>query len=345
MGKKTSKMVSELGEFGLIEHLTQQFKVEEKDILKGVGDDAAVLNNNTEATIITTDMLVEGIHFDLVYTPLKHLGYKSVIVNLSDLYAMNVEPTAITISIAISNKFSVQAIEEIYKGIKLACDVYGVSLIGGDTSASVTGLLISVTAIGKANNNDIVYRHGAGINELICVSGNLGAAYLGLQLLEREKEVFLSDKHIQPKLENYEYILERQLKPEARKDIFEFFKKQKIKPTSMIDVSDGLSSDIKHICKNSGFGCKLYGNKIPVHAQSFKMAEKFNINPLVAALNGGEDYELLFTVPIEYKEIIEATQTTSIIGYICDESQGTNLILENGSETELKAQGWNTFKG
>lgn len=344
MEKKESKTISELGEFGLIEHITKQFTYSENQVIKGIGDDAAVLQNELETTVITTDMLVEGIHFDLVYAPLKHLGYKSVIVNLSDLYAMNAVPVAITVSIAISNKFSLQAIEEIYSGIELACSIYGVNLIGGDTSSSVTGLMISVTAIGKAEKDDLVYRNGAKDNDLICVSGNLGAAYLGLQLLEREKELFLSDNKIQPNLENCEYILERQLKPEARKDIINLLSENKIKPNSMIDISDGLSSDIMHICKKSEKGCKIFGNKIPVHSQSHKMAEKFNINPLVAALNGGEDYELLFTVPLSFKEKIEGIADISVIGYICGQEQGTVLVTEGGYETELKAQGWNPLK-
>ncbi len=344
MDNNKDKTVSDLGEFGLIEHLTKDFKITHKNIIKGIGDDAAVVENQDECMLITTDLLVEGIHFDLIYTPLKHLGYKSVIVNLSDLYAMNCTPSGITVSIAISNKFSLKALEELYSGIKLACEIYDVDLIGGDTSSSVTGLLISITAVGHAKKEDIVYRNGAKQNDLICVSGDLGAAYLGLQLLEREKEIFLSDNQIQPELENFEYILERQLKPEARKDIIKILSENNIKPTSMIDISDGLSSEILHICKKSDKGCKIFEEKIPVHPQSWQIAEKFNISAITAALNGGEDYELLFTVPLSQNEIIAKIPSISIIGHICDKSHGANLILRDGSEVPLIAQGWNAVK-
>lgn len=338
--KKNIKTISELGEFGLIDHITKGFKTDKDQIIKGIGDDAAVIKNREDSTIITSDLLIEGIHFDLIYTPLKHLGYKSVVVNLSDLYAMNSSPVAITVSLAISSKFSLQAVEELYQGIKHACEIYNVNLIGGDTSSSVTGLFISVTAIGTAKTEDIVYRSGAKVNDLICVSGDLGGAYLGLQLLEREKEIFLSDKNIKPELKNCEYILERQLKPEARKDIIAVLSENKIKPTAMIDISDGLSSELLHISKESGVSCKIYEEKIPVHPQSVQMAEQFNMDPMIAALNGGEDYELLFTVPLTFHEIIGKIPSISVIGHICDQKQKNLLITKNGTEVPLEAQGW-----
>jgi len=297
----TSKCVtpiSELGEFGLIAHLTDSVKIKNSSTLKGIGDDAAVLDYNGKNILVTTDLLVEGIHFNLIYTPLKHLGYKSVVVNLSDICAMNGIPRQITVSIAISSKFSVEALEELYKGITLACEHYGVDLVGGDTSSSLTGLLISVTAVGEVQQNDIVYRNGAKENDLICVSGDLGGAYMGLQLLEREKKNFSETSQIQPDLARYDYILERQLKPEARTDIIQKLKKTGIKPTSMIDISDGLSSELLHICKNSKTGCRIYSQKIPIDIATCNMANEFNISPETAALNGGEDYELLFTVSL-----------------------------------------------
>lgn len=342
--KEEVKKISELGEFGLIDHISKNFDINTGSIIKGIGDDAAVVKNSDDSTVVTTDLLIEGIHFDLIYTPLKHLGYKSVVVNLSDLYAMNSTPVGITVSIALSNKFSLKAVEEIYSGIKHACEVYGVSLIGGDTSSSVTGLFISVTAIGKANEKDIVYRSGANINDLICVSGDLGAAYLGLQMLEREKEVFLSDKDIKPKLENCEYILQRQLKPEARKDIISSFKEHKIKPTSMIDISDGLSSELLHICKESQKSCKIYEEKLPIHPQSIEISSQFNLDPSIPALNGGEDYELLFTVPLSLNEFMSRIPDVSIIGHICEKGADSVLVTKNGTEVKLEAQGWSHSK-
>ncbi len=338
--KKGNKTISDLGEFGFIDHITKDFKTDNNNIIKGVGDDAAVIKNEDGATIITTDLLVEGIHFDLIYTPLKHLGYKAVIVNLSDLYAMNSIPVAITVSIAISSKFSLIAVEELYAGIKHACEIYDVSMIGGDTSSSVTGLHISITAIGKAKSEDIVYRNGAKINDLICVSGDLGGAYLGLQLLEREKEIFLSDGDIKPKLNNCEYILERQLKPEARKDIIKLLKENNIKPTAMIDISDGLSSELLHISKQSGVSCKIYEEKIPVYPQSIEMAEQFNMDPMTAALNGGEDYELLFTVPLALHDVVRKIPSISVIGHISEKKQNNVLVTKDGTEVPLEAQGW-----
>jgi len=339
--KKEIRQISELGEFGLIDHLTSDLKTINEDIVKSVGDDAAVYDCGKMCNLITTDLLVEGVHFNLIYTPLKHLGYKAVAVNLSDLYAMNAKPKYITVSIAISNKFSVNAIEDLYSGIKLACQRYNVDLIGGDTTSSLSGLFINITAIGEAKKEDIVYRGGASKNELICVSGDLGAAYLGLQLLEREKKMFLSDTNIQPKLDGYEYIVERQLKPEPRRDIINRLKETGIKPTSMIDISDGLSSELIHLCKNSNLGCKVFEDKIPINPQSSAASEMFRLDPSLPAMNGGEDYELLFTVPIDKKEDIEKMEDVTIIGYMCDPKEGKYFIPRNGQELELKAQGWN----
>ncbi len=339
--KKEIRQISELGEFGLIDHLTSDLKTINEDIVKSVGDDAAVYDCGEMCNLITTDLLVEGVHFNLIYTPLKHLGYKAVAVNLSDLYAMNAKPKYITVSIAISNKFSVNAIEDLYSGIKLACQRYNVDLIGGDTTSSLSGLFINITAIGEAKKEDIVYRGGASKNELICVSGDLGAAYLGLQLLEREKKMFLSDTSIQPKLDGYEYIVERQLKPEPRRDIINRLKEAGIKPTSMIDISDGLSSELIHLCKNSNLGCKVFEDKIPINPQSSAASEMFRLDPSLPAMNGGEDYELLFTVPIDKKEDIEKMEDVTIIGYMCDEKEGKTFVPRNGQELELKAQGWN----
>lgn len=339
------KTIAELGEFGLIEHLTNKFRVADKSTLIGIGDDAAVLDGTgNNRILITTDLLIEGIHFDMIYTPAKHLGYKSVIVNLSDIYAMNGTPHQITVSIAVSKKYTVEILDELYEGIRLACEKYNVDLVGGDTSSSVTGMVISVTAIGYAEENEIVYRNGAEINDLICVSGNLGGAYMGLQLLEREKNVFNLNPGVQPALSGYDYILERQLKPEARRDIIELLKKNSIKPTSMIDISDGLSSELFHICKSSVRGCHIYEEKIPIHKNTEKMGEEFRIYPAVAALNGGEDYELLFTVPVKDYEKIKKLNDISIIGHITDESEGKQLITSDGRQIELKAQGWNAMK-
>ncbi len=338
---KGETQISELGEFGLIEHLTKSIKIKNESTIKGIGDDAAVLNYKNKKILVTTDLLVEGIHFNLIYTPLKHLGYKAVAVNLSDICAMNGIPRQITVSIAISKKFTVEAIEELYEGIRLACDKYGIDLIGGDTSSSLTGLLISITAIGEANETDIVYRDGAKNTDLICVSGDLGAAYMGLQLLEREKHVFSENSNIQPDFFGHEYILERQLKPEPRIDIITKLKKINIKPTSMIDISDGLSSEIMHICKNSNTGCKIYSEKIPVDITTCNMANEFNIASETAALNGGEDYELLFTVSLKDYEKIKNIKEITIIGNITEVSEGMNLISPDGNLISITAQGWN----
>lgn len=333
--------LSRLGEFKLIEHLTGGFEFKNKSSIKGVGDDAAVIRHGKNIMVLTTDMLVEGIHFNLMYSPLKHLGYKSVVVGLSDIYAMNARPEQITVSIAVSNKISVESLEEFYEGIKLACERYQVDLVGGDTSSSMTGMMISITVLGSALQEKLVYRNGAGINDLICVSGNLGAAYAGLQVLERERRIFESDKGIQPDLSGYDYVLERQLKPEARKDIIDILDKAEILPTSMIDISDGLSSDIMHICKQSKAGCRIYHEKIPIDEETLKTARELNIEPLICALNGGEDYELLFTVPLNKSEVITGMKEISVIGHITGPDWGKKLVTKDGGEVVLKAQGWN----
>ncbi len=340
--KKTK--LSDIGEFGLIDLLTKDISIKNKSTVYGVGDDAAVINNSDKQTVVSTDILTEGVHFDLIYTPLKHLGYKAVVVNLSDLYAMNATPRQITVSIAVSGKFSVEAIEELYQGINLACDVYGVDLVGGDTTSSFSGLIISITAIGEAKKEDLVFRNGAKDTDLICVSGDLGSAYFGLQILEREKKVFEKDYNSQPDLSTYSYIIERQLKPEARKDILETLKINKIKPTAMIDISDGLSSELLHICKQSETGCKIFEDKIPIDHSSTIASDELNISQITAALNGGEDYELLFTVPLKDFDKIKGLKDIYIIGHITDEKNGKNIILRNGETVELKAQGWNNIK-
>ena len=336
--------ISELGEFGLIDRLTKSIKLKNASTIKGVGDDAAILNYEGNQVVVSTDLLTEGIHFNLMYVPLKHLGYKAVVVNLSDIFAMNAVPKQITVSIAISGKFSVEAVDEIYAGIHLACEKYGVDLVGGDTTSSLTGLTICITTIGESKKENIVMRSGAKPNDLLCVSGDLGGAYMGLQLLERENEVFKVNQNIQPQLEGYDYILERQLKPEARGDIIAAFKKLGIKPSSMIDISDGLSSEIMHLCNNSGTGCSVFEDKIPMDLQTKKMAEELSINPLVAALNGGEDYELLFTIPLADHEKIKNDPDFTIIGHMTEANEGINLVTAAGSAIPLQAQGWNHGK-
>ena len=335
--------LSNLGEFALIEHLTKHFKINQKSTLRGIGDDAAVLDFNNKNVVVTTDLLVEGVHFDLSYMPLKHLGYKAVMVNLSDVYAMNAEATQITVSIAVSNRFPLEALEEIYEGIETASKLYNVDVIGGDTTSSTKGLLISITALGVASKDDVVYRNGAKPNDLLVVSGDLGAAYMGLQILEREKEVYKVNPNSQPDLEPYTYIVERQLKPEARQDIIKLLKDLKVKPTSMIDISDGLSSEIIHLCKHSNVGCDLYENKIPLDPQVISTCEEFNLDSTTVALNGGEDYELLFTVSQEDFPKIKANPNLSIIGYITDASAGMHLVTRAETKIELKAQGWKNF--
>lgn len=340
---KEKTNIEALGEFGLISHLTKNIELVQKSTLKGVGDDAAVLDPQGKKVLVSTDMLLEGIHFDLAYTPLKHLGYKAVQVNLSDIYAMNAIATQVTVSIGLSSRFPIEAIEEIYEGIYIACEKYGVDLVGGDTTSSKQGLVISVTAIGYANPEDITYRDGAQEGDLICVSGDLGGAYLGLQLLEREKLVYLENPNIQPDLEGKDYIVERQLKPEARRDIVELLKDIDVKPTSMIDVSDGLASEILHICKDSNKGCSLYEEKIPIDPMTYETAREFGLDPTVCALSGGEDYELLFTVRQADYDKIKFKMDISIIGHITEPASGYNLISKSGNVHPITAQGWNAF--
>ena len=332
-----------LGEFGLIRHLTENISLKNASSLIGVGDDAAVLEYDEKKVLLTTDLLLEGIHFDLTYVPLKHFGYKSAIVNFSDIYAMNGIPRQITVSLGISKRFSVENLEEFYEGLKLACEVYGVDIVGGDTSASLTGLCISITCIGEVEKAKITCRNGAKENDLICVSGDLGAAYMGLQLLEREKTIFKGQTDFTPDFAGKEYLLERQLKPEARKDIVQFLAEKEIVPSSMIDISDGLSSELLHICYESKAGCRIYEERIPIDYQTAVMAEKFNMNLTTAALNGGEDYELLFTVPLSLHEKITEIKGVSIIGHICEQSLGSALIARDGSEIAFQAQGWNSL--
>ena len=337
--------LSELGEFGLIKHLTQNFRSKHKTTVKGVGDDAAVLSNHKNQTLITTDLLVEGVHFDLSYMPLKHLGYKAVMVNLSDVYAMNGEAKQITVSVAVSNRFSLEALEELYAGIQLACKTYDIDLIGGDTTSSTTGLLISITAIGESNKENVVYRNTAKPNDLLVVTGDLGAAYLGLQVLEREKQVFEVNPNSQPDLSAYSYLVERQLKPEARKDIVKLFKDLKVKPTAMIDISDGLSSEIMHICTQSKVGCNLFEEKLPLDPQVIATCEEFDLNSTTVALSGGEDYELLFTLAQEDYPKIKANPHFTVIGHITSEKEGMHLVTRANQKIALTAQGWNALKG
>ncbi len=340
--KNTSKTsISELGEFGLIDHLTKNFKIKQKTTIKGIGDDAAVLSvNSEEQIVVTTDLLVEGVHFDLGYMPIKHLGYKAVVVNLSDVYAMNAKATQITVSIAVSNRFSVEALEELYLGIAMAAKYYKIDVIGGDTTSSTTGLLISITAIGLVKEKDIVYRDGAKENDLLVVTGDLGAAYLGLQVLEREKRVFQVNPNSQPDLDAYTYLIERQLKPEARRDISELLSNLDVKPTSMIDISDGLSSEIIHICKSSNVGCNLYEDKIPLDPQVISTCEEFKLDSTTIALSGGEDYELLFTIDNKDFSKIKTNPNFTVIGHITNKKEGIHLITRANTKIPLKARGW-----
>jgi thiamine-monophosphate kinase len=335
--------ISTYGEFGLIKHLTEKFKKENPSTLKGVGDDAAVLNYENKKVLVTTDLLLEGIHFDLVYVPIMHLGYKAAVVNFSDIYAMNGQPKQITVSIGISKRFSVEDLEQLYAGIQLACDKYGVDLIGGDTSASITGLAISITCIGEGEDDKIVYRNGAKSTDLICVTGDLGSAYMGLQLLEREKIVFSANDEAQPDFEGRDYILQRQLKPEARRDIIELLREKGIVPTAMMDISDGLSSELMHICSQSKVGCRIYEDKIPINYQAVVMAEELNMNIVTAALNGGEDYELLFTVSLEDYDKLVTLEGIAIVGHTTKPELGLQLVGREGEEIELQAQGWNSL--
>ncbi len=336
--------LSDLGEFGLIKHLTANFEINQPSTLKGIGDDAAVLDFKDKKAVVSTDLLIEGVHFDLAYMPLRHLGYKSVVVNLSDIYAMNAKPTQITVSVAVSNRFPLEALEELFDGIALAAKEYNVDVIGGDTTSSQKGLIISITAIGEADEEELVYRNGAKITDLLVVSGDIGAAYMGLQVLEREKQVFQVNPNNQPDLDAYTYIIERQLRPEARKDIRTLLHALEIKPTSMIDISDGLSSEIMHLCKQSGVGCNLYEDKLPLDPQLISVCEEFNIDSTTVAINGGEDYELLFTISMNDFDKIKGNPNFSIIGHMVQESEGIHLITRADTKIPLKARGWNALE-
>lgn len=340
--KKTD--LKDVGEFGLINSLTEKVKLKNKSSIYGVGDDAAILEKNKKQyTLVSTDMLVEGVHFNMMYMPLKHLGYKAAVVNFSDIYAMNGIPEQITVSLALSSRFSKEAIEEIYGGIRKACEVYNVDIVGGDTTSSLSGLMISITAVGVVDKKNVVYRKGAKANDLVVVSGDLGGAYMGLQVLEREKEVYKTNPDIQPDLDGFDYLLERQLKPEARKDIISFLEKLEVKPTAMIDISDGLASELFHICTQSNVGVNVYDEKLPIDTKVSTTAIDFNLDPVTCALNGGEDYELLFTVNPNDYEKIKGNPHMTIIGHITDENSGLYFIDKQGSAIPLKAQGWNHF--
>ena len=335
--------LAQLGEFGLIEHLTKNFTITQPSTFKGIGDDAAVLDFKEKKVVVSTDLLIEGVHFDLAYMPLKHLGYKSVVVNLSDICAMNAKPTQITVSMAVSNRFPLEALEELFAGITLAADEYKVDVIGGDTTSSQKGLIISITAIGEADESELVYRNGANDNDLLVVTGDIGAAYMGLQVLEREKQVFQVNPNSQPDLDSYTYIIERQLKPEARKDVRTLLHALEIKPTSMIDISDGLSSEIMHLCKQSGVGCNLYEDKLPLDPQFMNVCEEFNIDATTVAINGGEDYELLFTVKMDDFNKIKGNPNFTIIGHMTKASEGIHLITRADTKIPLKARGWDSL--
>lgn len=336
--------LSELGEFGLIDRLTADIQPSLSSTIKGIGDDAAVLDYGGKLILVTKDILNEGVHFDLSYTPLRHLGYKAAVVNFSDIYAMNGQPRQMVVGISVSNRFSVEALEEFYEGLKLACNKYGVDLVGGDTTSSRGGFFISITVIGEAERDKVVYRSGARPNDLICVSGDLGAAYMGLLVLEREKKAFLANPAVQPELEGNDYVLERQLKPEARRDVVRLLNDVGIVPTSMIDISDGLASELLHICKQSGTGCAVYEEKIPIDPATLLLCEEFKIIPSIAALNGGEDYELLFTVPLSEYEKIKGLPGISVIGHITEASEGKYLITNDRKQIPLQAQGWNHMR-
>lgn len=332
--------LSQLGEFGLIDHLTKNFTITQPSTLKGIGDDAAVLDFKDKKVVVSTDLLIEGVHFDLAYMPLKHLGYKAVVVNVSDICAMNAKATQITVSVAVSNRFPLEALEELFAGITLAANEYKVDVIGGDTTSSQKGLIISITVLGEAEENEIVYRNGAKVNDLLVVTGDIGAAYMGLQVLEREKQVFKVNPNSQPDLDAYTYIIERQLKPEARKDVRTLLHALEVKPTSMIDISDGLSSEIIHLCKQSGVGCNLYEDKLPLDPQLINVCEEFQIDSTTVAINGGEDYELLFTVAMEDFDKIKGNPNFSVIGHMVAENEGIHLITRADMKIALKARGW-----
>ena len=336
--------IAKLGEFGLIDHLTKDFKPQNESTKYGIGDDCAVLHYPDREVLVTTDMLMEGVHFDLTYTSMQHLGYKAAMVNISDIFAMNGTPRQLIVSIALSKRFIVEDLEDFYRGLRAACEKWKVDIVGGDTTSSYTGLAISITCIGEARKDDIVYRNGAHDTNLICVSGDLGAAYMGLLLLEREKKIFAGDNSIQPDFAGKEYIIERQLKPEARQDIIESLERINVVPTSMMDISDGLSSELLHICKQSNVGCRVYEDRIPIDYQTAVMAEEFNMNVTTVALNGGEDYELLFTVPLSMNDVFQNLPGIKVIGHTTDASLGSCLITRDGQEITLKAQGWNSLE-
>lgn len=335
--------LSQLGEFGLIDHLTNQFEITQASTLKGIGDDAAVLDFTDKKAVISTDLLIEGVHFDLAYMPLKHLGYKAVVVNVSDICAMNAKPTQITVSVAVSNRFPLEALEELFAGIALAAKAYKVDVIGGDTTSSQKGLILSITAIGEASADELVYRNGAKVNDLLVVSGDLGAAYMGLQVLEREKQVFQVNPHSQPDLEAYSYLIERQLKPEARTDVRTLLHALEINPTAMIDISDGLSSEILHLCKQSEVGCNLYEDKLPLDPQLISVCEEFQLDSTTVAINGGEDYELLFTVKMDDFDKLKGNPNFTIIGHMVEAAEGMHLITRANTKIPLKARGWNAL--
>lgn len=341
---ETRTEIASLGEFGLIDHLTKNIEFQNASSILGVGDDGAVIDHYGKQTVISTDMLVEGVHFDLMYTPLKHLGYKSIVVNLSDIYAMNAHPTQVTVSIAVSNKFSVEALDEFYDGIYAACEKYGVDLIGGDTTTSKSGFIISVTALGEVVPDQFVKRSTAQKGDLICVSGDLGGAFIGLTLMEREKKIFLESPQIQPDLENEAYVVGRLLKPEARRDIIAFFADKEIMPTSMMDISDGLSSELLHICKQSQLGCVVYEEKLPIHDDTRQAAFKFGLDPTACALSGGEDYELLFTIKQDEYDKLVLNEQISVIGYMTEADAGAKILTKGGNQFKITAQGWNSFK-
>jgi thiamine-monophosphate kinase len=336
--------IAQLGEFGLIDHLTKNFDIKNPSTLKGIGDDAAVLDFKDKKVIVSTDLLIEGVHFDLAYMPLKHLGYKAVVANVSDICAMNAKPTQITVSIAVSSRFPLEALEELFDGITIASQIYNVDVVGGDTTSSQKGLIISITAIGEAKEEEIIYRNGAKENDLVVVTGDIGAAYMGLQVLEREKQVFKVNPNNQPDLENYTYLIERQLKPEARTDIRELLEKLEVKPTSMIDISDGLSSEVMHLCKQSNVGCTIYEEKLPLDPQLISVCEEFNIDSTTVAINGGEDYELLFTIALEDFDKIKANPNLTVIGHINKQSEGIHLVTRANQKIEMKARGWNALE-
>lgn len=335
--------LSQLGEFGLIDHLTKNFEINQPSTVKGIGDDGAVLDFKDKKVVVSTDLLIEGVHFDLAYMPLKHLGYKAVVVNVSDICAMNAKATQITVSIAVSNRFPLEALDELFAGITLAAKEYNVDVIGGDTTSSQKGLIISITALGEADAEEITYRDGANSTDLLVVTGDIGSAYMGLQVLEREKQVFLVNPNSQPDLDAYTYLIERQLKPEARKDVRTLLHALEIKPTSMIDISDGLSSEIIHLCKKSNVGCNLYEEKLPIDPQLINVCEEFNIDSTTVAINGGEDYELLFTIKMDDYDKIKGNPNFTVIGHMTQESEGIHLITRADTKIELRARGWNAL--